>query len=141
MQYRTMFVVGLLLLAGIGCDQYVHQELTFRAPVVVTRAGAPVPGHLVTFQAWKLTEGGAAVTGSYLTGDRFTNANGSTDFVFSYNLEYDDEARIFQQGCRVVAAVDDSGAVYSDTALVNAPFQWPFGECLIDTLRVELPPR
>jgi hypothetical protein len=136
-----MFVVGLLLLAGIGCDQYEHREMTFRAPVVVARAGTPLPDHAVAFQAWKLTEGGAAVTGSYLSGDRFTNAYGSADFVFGYNLEFDPDGRVFMEGCRVVAVVDDSGAVYSDTAIVNAPFQWPFGECLIDTLRVELPPR
>jgi hypothetical protein len=140
-QYRTMFVVGLLLLAGIGCDQYEHRQMSFRAPVVVTRAGAPVPDRAVTFQAWKLKEGGGAVTGSYLTGDRFTNAYGSADFVFGYNLEYDNDGGVFMEGCRVVAAVDDSGAVYSDTALVNAPFQWPFGECQVETLRVELPPR
>jgi hypothetical protein len=141
MQFRAASVVGAVCLFGTACDQNVHQQLTFRAPVVVTRGGTAVADRMVTFQTWKLNEGGGAVTGSFMTGDRFTNSLGSADFVFGYNLEYDDEGRIFREGCRVVAVVDDSGAVCSDTAVVNAPFGWLGGECLIDTLRVELPPR
>jgi hypothetical protein len=129
------------MLAGAACRQYVHQELSFRAPAVVTIGGLYDPGRMVSFSAFKLKESGAVVTGSRVLGDRFTDLLGYADFVFGYNLEYDDEGQpgVFMEGARVVASVDLNGTLYADTVAVVPPFQWPFGECTTDTLRIDLP--
>jgi hypothetical protein len=133
------------MLAMSACTSFSHRELMFRAPVVVTKGGLYDPGRLVTFAANKLKEHGGEVTGSRLTGDRFTDFVGYADFVFGYNLEFDEKVGggggTFMEGARVVASVDYNGTLYTDTTVVSAPFQWPFGECTTDTLRIDLPAR
>ena len=134
-------ILAGLLLGGLGCKFYSHQDLSFTAPVVVTKGGIYDPGRLVSFAANKIKESGAEVTGSRLTGDQFTDFLGQADFHFGYNLEYDDEESpgVFQEGARVVASVDYNGTLYTDTVYVQPPFTWPFPDRTTDTLRIDLP--
>jgi hypothetical protein len=137
-------VLAGLLLATSACQFYSHEDLSFRAPVVVTKGGLYDPGRLVSFAANKLKQNGGTVTGSRLTGDRFTDLLGCADFVFGYNLEFDPDRDIygsFMEGARVVASVDYNGTLYTDTVAVYPPFQRPSGECTTDTLRIDLPAR
>ncbi|MFO7649973.1 MAG: hypothetical protein R6X13_01345 [bacterium] len=142
-EYRQ--VVGLvvtgLLLAGAGCEPNVHREVTFRAPVVVTRGGEFAADVAVTFGANKMTEGGREIAGTRLNASRFTNTLGQASLVFGYNLEYDSEVSAFLEGARVAAMVEQAGTWYSDTAWSPIPLFILSGEYVLDTLRIELPPR
>ena len=135
-------VLAGLLLATSACDVYSHEDLSFRASVVVTKGGLYDPGRLVSFAANKLKQNGGIVTGSRLTGDRFTDFLGNADFVFGYNLEFDPDRDVygaFMEGARVVASVDYNGTLYTDTVAVYPPFERPTGEYTTDTLRIDLP--
>ena len=135
-------VLAGLLLATYACNSYSHQDESFRASVVVTKGGLYDPGRLVSFAANKLKQNGGIVTGSRLTGDRFTDFLGNVDFVFDYNLEFDPDRDVhgsFMEGARVVASVDYNGTLYTDTVAVYPPFPWDLDECATDTLRIDLP--
>lgn len=137
-------VLAGLLLAVSACQRYTHEEVSFRAPVVVLINGLYDPGRVVSFTATKMKEGGAEVAGSSLTGDRFTDLLGHADFVFGYSLEYDageDEAEAaFVEGARVVATLEYNGNIFTDTVGVYPPFKWPLQgpERITDTLRIYL---
>jgi hypothetical protein len=141
---RTAAICTVVVLAALvtaGCDQYEHEEMSFAAAAVVTRAGLPEPGLLVSFGADKIKSGGVPVTGDRLNDDRFTDFLGVASYSFGYNLEYDSRDQRFFQGARVVAWVSENGVTYSDTAQTPVPFSWPFPPYPLDTLRIDLPPR
>lgn len=142
-EYRQVigFVVAGLLLAGAGCEPNVHLQVTFRAPVVVTRGGEPAADVAVSFGANKMAEGGREISGTRLNASRFTNTLGQASLVFGYNLEYDSEMSAFLEGARVAAMVEQGGTWYSDTAWSPIPLFILSGEYVFDTLRVDLPAR
>ncbi|MBN2536739.1 hypothetical protein JXB37_00520 [candidate division WOR-3 bacterium] len=131
---------GLLLLGGI-CTSYNHYQVSFRAPVQVTRGGDYDPGRLVTFAANKLDHRGSVETGSRLTADRFTDFLGQADFLFGYKLQFDEKEERFVDRVRVVAMVDFQGTLYADTLLADVPRCGEWQEVVLDTLRIALPAR
>ena len=133
-----MVLMIAALVVPIACE-HAHKEQIFRASVVVMRNGLYEPGALVTFFADKLEAGGSPVGGDQMTADKFTDFVGYADYLFGYNLDYDEDLEQFDQGVRVVAAVTEGGLLYSDTVWTPVSFKPVGGEYQLAAMNINLP--
>jgi hypothetical protein len=138
---RSLVLAGfvVLMVTGLGCAPKPTTELMLRAPVLVTRAGLPAPGELVAYVADKYNTEGDLDPDGQQTADKFTDFLGYADYLFGYNLEYDEDAKVFTGYARVIASIDHDGTKYADTVTMHDNVQTGVSELLLDTLRIALP--
>jgi hypothetical protein len=136
----VLAVLAGVVLVGLGCEPPPKHDLALTAPALVTKAGLPDIGRLVTFTADKYTGDGAIESDARMTSDKFTDFLGYADFLFGYSLEYDEESNYYTGHARVIGSVEYNGTEYADTAYMPVrAIPSSTQAYVLDTLRIDLP--